>query len=98
MPEAKNYLFSYAELAEIMIKKLDIHEGLWGLYLEFGLGGTNIQTSPDSKTIAPAAITIIKGIGIQRFDSHNNLTVDAAEVNPAKGMVRKSGNPRELKQ
>jgi hypothetical protein len=87
MPEAKNYLFSYTELAEMMIKKLDLHEGLWGIYLEFALGGANVPTSPDSKTIAPAAITLIKGVGIQRFDAPNNLALDAAEVNPAKPLA-----------
>jgi hypothetical protein len=84
MPEAKNYIFNYHELAELMIRKLDIHEGLWGVYFEFGLGGANVPTSPDSKTLSPAAITFIKGVGIQRFDVANNLTVDAAEVNPPK--------------
>lgn len=82
MPEAKNYLFNHVELAEMMIKKLELHGGLWGIYLEFGLGGANVPMTPDSKTVAPAAITIIKGIGIQRFDAPNNLTVDAAQVNP----------------
>lgn len=82
MPEAKNYVFGYTELAEILVKKLELHEGLWGIYVEFNFGGANVPTTPDSKTIAPAAITLIKGIGIQRFDAPNNLTVDAAEVNP----------------
>ena len=89
MPEAKNYLFNYTELAEMMVRKLDLHEGLWGVYLEFALGGANVPMTPDSKTVAPAAITIIKSIGIQRFDAPNNLTVDAAQVNP----VSKSGKP-----
>jgi hypothetical protein len=84
MPETKNFSFSYTELAEIMVKKLDLHEGLWGVYFEFGLGGTNIPTGPDPKTIVPAAITVIQRMGIQRFDSPNSLTVDAAHVNPVK--------------
>ncbi|HEY6943939.1 MAG TPA: hypothetical protein VI431_02275 [Candidatus Acidoferrum sp.] len=85
MPEAKNYVFGYTELAEILVKKLDIHEGLWGLYFEFSFGGANVPTAPDSKTLAPAALTLIKGVGVQRFDAPNNLTIDAAEVNPAPG-------------
>ncbi len=64
------------------MKQLDIHEGLWGIYLEFGIMGANIPTSPDGKTVVPAAIDIVQKIGIQRFDSPNNLTVDAAQVNP----------------
>jgi hypothetical protein len=82
MPETKNYTFSYTELAAILVKELDLHEGLWGIYVEFSLGAANVPASPDGKTIAPAAIAAIKGIGIQRFDAPNNLTVDAAIVNP----------------
>lgn len=82
MPEPRNYLFSYIELAEMMVKKLDLHEGLWGIYVEFSLGAANVPTSPDGKTLAPAAINAIKGIGLQRFDTANNLTVDASVVNP----------------
>jgi hypothetical protein len=82
MPEIKNYTFSYTELAEILVKKLDIHEGLWGIYIEFNFGAANIPASPDGKGIAPAAIAAIKAIGIQRFDTPNNLTVDATIVNP----------------
>jgi hypothetical protein len=82
MPETKNYVFSYTELAELLVKKLDIHEGLWGVFIEFSLGAANVPTSPDGKTLAPAAIAAIKSIGIQRFDAPNNLTVDAAAMNP----------------
>ena len=87
MPESKNYVFSYTELAEILVKKLDIHEGLWGLYVEFNFGAANINASPDGKSLAPAAIAAIKSIGIQRFDTPNNLTVDAAVVNPAQATI-----------
>lgn len=94
MPEAKNYLFNYTELAEMMIKKVDLHEGLWGIYLEFTQGGANVPLTPDGKTIGPAAITIIKTVGIQRFDAPNNLTVDAAEVNPTKTKGAQGGHKK----
>ncbi len=83
MAEVKNYVFEHAELAEILVKKLDIHEGFWGLYLEFSLVAANVPASPDQKIFSPAAITLVNKIGIQRFDQENNLTVNAAEVNPA---------------
>jgi hypothetical protein len=84
MPETKNYLFSHTELAEILVKRMDIHEGLWGIYFEFSLQGANVPTSPDLKTVVPAAINFVQKVGIQRFDAPNNLTVDAAQVNPIK--------------
>jgi hypothetical protein len=84
MPESKNFLFDYVEMATMMIRKLDLHEGLWGVYFEFSPTGANIPISPDQKTFAPASIVIIKSVGIQRFDAPSNLTVDAALVNPKK--------------
>jgi len=66
------------------VKQQDIHEGLWGVYVEFGIGAANIQDSADSASIHPSAIVPIKNIGIQVFPEANNLTIDAAQVNPVK--------------
>jgi hypothetical protein len=84
MPETKGYNFSLTELTEILIKKMDIHEGLWSLAIQFGFGVANVPASPDGKTLHPAAINVLQNIGIQRADSPTNLTVDAAVVNPVK--------------
>jgi hypothetical protein len=83
MPEAQQFTFTYQEIAEALIKRLDIHEGLWGVYIEFGIGGANIGTSPENNDVVPAAIVPVQRMGIQRFDEANNLSVDAAKVNPA---------------
>jgi hypothetical protein len=83
MPEIKTYTFTHTELAEVLIRKLDIHEGLWGISLEFNFTAANVPTSPDPKTVLPASITFVSKIGIQRFDVPTSLTVDAASVNPA---------------
>lgn len=81
MPEAKNLVFTHKEVAEALIKEAKINEGLWGLYVEFGLTGANISSGPDGK-LTPAAIVPVVKLGIQRFDRPNDLTVDASEVNP----------------
>jgi hypothetical protein len=84
MPETNQITFSHQEIAEALIKKGDLHEGLWGIYIEFGIGAANIGQGPDSEeiNIVPAAIVPVLKIGIQRFPKSNNLTVDAAKVNP----------------
>ena len=82
MAEPRQYVFSYKEIAEALVKQEGIHEGLWGLYIEFGIGAANIATTPDSNDTTPAAIVPLQKLGIQRFDEASNLTVDAAEVNP----------------
>jgi hypothetical protein len=89
MPDVKTYTFDHTELAEILVRKLDIHEGFWGLYFEFGFIAANVPgPGPDNKSLMPAAINMVNKVGIQRFDASNNLTVDAAQVNPAVGRRR----------
>jgi hypothetical protein len=87
MPELSQLTFNYQEVAKALIIEADIHEGLWGIYVEFGFGATNMEISPG--VIAPSVVVPINKIGIQKFAEPNNLTVDAAEVNP----VRKSKKP-----
>lgn len=84
MADAALFTFSYQETVEALIKQQGLHEGFWQLYIEFGLGAANISTgpSPDSGAIVPAAIVPVNKIGLKRVDKENNLTVDAAKVNP----------------
>jgi hypothetical protein len=84
MPETKQITFAHKEIAEALVRLKDIHEGLWGVYLEFGIAGANVVNSADN-TLTPAAVVPVLKIGIQRFPESNSLTVDAAEVNPLAG-------------
>jgi hypothetical protein len=81
MSEIKTVEFSHKEVAEALVHFNEIHEGLWGISLRFGIQGANIGASPGGD-LTPAAIVPILSIGLQRFDKPNNLTVDAAIVNP----------------
>jgi hypothetical protein len=64
-----------------LVKQQGIHEGLWGIYFELGIGGANVPL-PDGNHV-PATIVPIQKMGLQRFDEEvKGLTVDAAVVNP----------------
>ena len=63
-----------------MIKQQGLHEGIWGLYVEFGISAANLGLTEND--ILPAAIVPIIHLGITKFPSVNNLSVDAAVVNP----------------
>jgi len=80
MAEASQYTFDFKEVTEALLKKAGIHEGLWGIYIEFGLGASNV--GPTEGELFPTALVPVKKIGIQRFEKENNLSVDAAKVNP----------------
>lgn len=84
MPEQQMIAFSFKELAKLMVKEQDIHEGLWGIYVEFGLAAANVGSGPDDPSLSPSAIVPIKKIGLQRFTEASNLTINAAVENPLK--------------
>jgi hypothetical protein len=80
MDEQKQITLSFQEIVTAIVRAQDIHEGLWGIYVEFGIAALNL--GPDSTDLKPTAIVPIVKFGIQTFPEENNLTVDAAVVNP----------------
>jgi len=90
MAEAKQIGFTYQELAELMIRKAGVTEGLWGIYLKFGIAGANVGQTPEDVT--PAAIVPVLEIGLQRFEEPSRLTVNASEI--AEPRATESVKPR----
>ena len=78
MAEAQQITFSYKELVELMLRDQGIHEGLWAIYLKFGIAGLNVGEDPNS--LHPAAMVPVLEIGLQRTEERTNLAVDAAEL------------------
>ena len=83
MAESTQIVFTHKEVVEALLRKHGIHEGIWGLYIKFGIRGANVEGSLSD--IHPAAIVPILEIGVQKFDAENNISVDAAKVNPNSG-------------
>ena len=79
MAEASQITFSFKEIAELLIKRQRIHEGIWGIYVKFGIGAMNMGPTEDE--VRPTAIVPILELGLQKFDKESNLTVDALKVN-----------------
>lgn len=82
MPETDRITFNHKEIAEILIKHQDLHEGCWGVLIEFNLAGANVGPSQDKSV--PAAIVGVVKIGLQRMRDEKGIAVDAARVNPPK--------------
>ena len=83
MPEAEQYSFTHKEIAEMMVKRADIHEGKWMLAVQFVFSATGVGQDEDS--VLPGAFTGVAQLGIQRVigdEGISNLTVDAAAINP----------------
>jgi len=80
--------FTHKEMVELLVKAKGLHEGIWGLYVEFGLGAVNI--GPNDDEVNPAAFVTIGKIGLQRFTKESSLSVDAAKVNPTSTARRRA--------
>ena len=81
MAESTLVVFTHKEVVEALLKKQGIHEGIWGLYVRFGIRGANLGASDSD--LMPAAIVPVLQIGLQKFEKENNISVDAAKANPA---------------
>ena len=93
MAEVEKYVFDYKEIVTQLVKAQGIHEGIWSLYIEFGIAAANIEmrvlldgsTAPPNvapTNVTPTAIIPIQKIGILRSTDLTSLSVDAAVVNP----------------
>lgn len=82
MPEQTEIMFTHKELLELMLKKQNIHEGLWMISIKFGMQATNFGVATDGSDTLPTALIPIVGVGMHRAEKLNNITVDAAVVNP----------------
>lgn len=89
MTSEKRYFdLTYKDIAEALILKLDIHEGLWGVRARFGIGAAN-SPGPEGKVV-PVAMVPLLSLGLQSFEEESDLTVDAAKVNPIRRDRKKS--------
>jgi hypothetical protein len=80
MAEVTQISFKHSEIVELLIKKQGIHEGIWGMFVKFGLTASNI--GPTETDVTPAAIVGVLEIGLQKFEKETNIALDAAKVNP----------------
>jgi|SRR5580658_8877577 hypothetical protein len=88
MPEQTEIMFTHKELLELMLKKQNIHEGIWMISVKFGMQATNFGVAPDGSDVLPTAMIPIISIGLHRGDKVTNVSVDASVVNPLTSEAR----------
>ncbi|MGE0644163.1 MAG: hypothetical protein AB7P24_10865 [Nitrospira sp.] len=81
MSAEDKYMLDFEELVALMLKKYDIHEGIWGLSIEFRFGAGNIG---DGQNIRPTIVAGVNKIGLQKFPQENEIAFDAAKLNPVR--------------
>ena len=83
MAEPSQYKFELREVTEALLKRENIHEGVWMVAFELGFGASFGQTNAEAK---PGAIVQIQNVILSRAAEPPppaNLLVDASVVNPA---------------
>ena len=77
----QQYMFTWAEIAELLIKKQDIHEGEWTAAAEFVLNGAIV--GPTANEAKPGLMLMINNIQLVKAQPNTppHLVVDAAKVN-----------------
>ena len=80
MPETGLITFTHKELVEILVKSQNLTEGIWQLYMNFGIKAANLGSS--EADVLPTAMIPVLQIGLKKVDKENNLSVDASKVNP----------------
>lgn len=80
MADVNQYIFTPQAVAEALVKMQGLREGIWGLYVEFGVVSTT--AGPSKEQQVPAAVVPVVKLGLQRMSAENSLAVDAAKVNP----------------
>jgi hypothetical protein len=83
VPEIDQYGFTHKEVVAALVKKANLHTDKWQLLVNFGLAAANI--GPERGQTMPTALVAVTKVGLIKAkpDSPEELTVDAAVVNPA---------------
>ena len=74
---------SLRELAELLVKHYDLHEGLYDLLVELKVGVGSVPTGPAESDRLPGATVAIASLGLSEAQKPGPTTVDAAVINPA---------------
>ena len=85
MDETKTIILTHKEVTLALIKHQNIHEGIWQLYVEFGIAAANMpiaEENQDNLRLCPTAIVPIKAIGLIMVDKESPLALDASKANP----------------
>jgi hypothetical protein len=93
MADATQYLLKLEEIVELIIRKVDIHEGLWVASVGMQMGVGNFGPTPDQQF--PGVAVTLNNLGIQKIDEQTAKTspskvVDAAKVNPMPNAKKKA--------
>ena len=78
MAEVTQYNFQLGEVAELLIRKAGLSEGLWTIGVNFNIGAA--IAGPDLEHARPSALIGVDQLVLTRATEQGPLTYDAASV------------------
>lgn len=87
------YIYDLRQLIEALIKDQGLHEGYWGIGLEFGFGAATFgQTAEEAM---PTAFVQVSRVRLVRGESELPLCIDASKINPKDKKTSKLSDKRK---
>mgnify|MGYP001579455504 FL=1 len=77
--QREHYNYTMKDLAAALVQASDVHEGIWRVGFKFELRAANVNMGGQQ---LPAAFLPIVQVDITRVEVLDDLSVDAAQVNP----------------
>lgn len=87
-------ILSLKDVTKIVIKHIDLHEGLYNLVFQFQIAVGAVGPSPE--TVVPGAMFGVSGVGLEKVPNAGPHTVDAAIVNPVTRQAAKNPKPNVI--
>ena len=84
--KTERHIFTWQQVAVALVKARDVHEGLWRVGCRFDLMAAGVKLGKTGIQVPGAFIPIVE-MNIARVETGDDLTVDAAEVNPARRIL-----------
>ena len=78
MAEATQYNFDLAEVAELLIRKAGLTDGLWAIGVNFNIGIA--MAGPDKEHVRPSALVGVDQLILTRATEPGPLVCDAALI------------------
>jgi hypothetical protein len=97
MAEVAQYQFTFKEVAELLIKRQGIHEGVWAVGFNLNIGTGLMGPTPD-QSFPSAMVQITSAIltKIEAGQQPSPSAVDAAIVNPRSGQPSPDASSGEV--
>lgn len=87
---------SIRQLTELLVRHLDLHDGLYDLMTHFSIGTGPV--GPSLNELSPGLMVGLTGVGLIKVPTAGPNSVDAAQVNPGPAPAPASPRKRRTKK